>query len=112
MDAASMSGSFPNVSVLWFLLDNLNNNFIASAVPGIQTTDLSVIECNQLYKTTLIVDDPNIHTDYKSVCCNVNVSIDNANIISSISKTVIDFAQLQGIRNNNLIHLSQLKFVK
>ncbi len=94
---ASMSGPSLTVSVLWYLLDNLNNNFIASSVPGIETADITVIECNVLYQSILISDNPNILTDYKSVSCNVNISIDNGGyVISSSNEAIVDFNQLQG----------------
>ncbi len=94
---ASMSGPSLTVSVLWYLLDNLNNNFIASSVPGIETADITVIECNVLYQSVLISDNPDILIDYKSVSCNVNISIDNGGyVINSSNKAIVDFNQLQG----------------
>ena len=84
----------PSVNIAWYLTSDSNTNVIASSIPGIAASDVSVLECNELYEAVLSFSD--FRTEYMSVTCGVNVSVEIQNTLNSLSDITVNFQNLQG----------------
>lgn len=90
----------PSVSistVWWYLVDNSYRSLNATAIPGIQASELSVLNCYEEYEVSLTFEDVDyVWNEYRSVSCLVNVSSDLENVVSSLFVATVDFESIQG----------------
>ncbi len=94
---SSSQSLLPSVNIAWYLSSDSNTSVIASSIPGIAVSDVSVLECNELYEAVLSFSDfRTFQNDYTSVTCEVNISVEVQNTLNSLSDITVNFQNIQG----------------